>query len=115
MQASVTITVSTVSDETTVHIRPSCGSYAGGELFCLLSYPTFVGSCVFLEERVCLALRWVCGVGIVKQILNAEEKLLDGDCWLPALILVQDTQTDGAGREDVWMKEFHIKFALGRL
>jgi hypothetical protein len=31
--------------------------------------------------------------------------LLDGDCWLPRLLLVEDGETDGSGRVDVGVEE----------
>jgi len=45
---------------------------------------------VFLEEIVSISLGWGVGVGVVKEVLNTEEDLLDGDSWLPTLFFVQN-------------------------
>ena len=37
--------------------------------------------------------------------------LFDGDRWPPRLFLVEDGETDGSGRIDIWMKEGWIEFA----
>ena len=33
-------------------------------------------------------------VGIVEKVLDAEEDLLDGNCWPPVLLLVQDGEAN---------------------
>jgi hypothetical protein len=70
-----------------------------------------VGSAVFAEQIVSLCLSRRLGVGLVKQRLDAEKNLLDGDGGLPAFLLVQDGETDGARRVDVGVKERRHKLA----
>lgn len=62
----------------------------------LLSYASLVGGCILLEHGEGFALCWVVRVGIVEQILNAQQDLLDGDGRFPALVLVQDAKADGS-------------------
>ena len=54
-------------------------------------------------------------VGIVEQVLDAQQDLLDGDGGLPALVLVQDAETHSARGEDVGVEERWRKLALRRL
>lgn len=44
---------------------------------------------VLFKQIVCIGLGWRFGVGIVQQVLDAQENLLDGDCWLPTFLLIQ--------------------------
>jgi hypothetical protein len=66
---------------------------------------------VSLEEVVGLGLRGRLGVGVVQQVLDAEQDLLDGNGGLPGLIFVEDGQADGAGRVDVGVEQGRNEFA----
>ena len=57
-----------------------------------------------LEHVVRLGLGGRLRVGVVEQVLDAQEDLLDRDGRLPRLLLVQDRKADGAGRVDVWVE-----------
>ncbi len=76
--------------------------------------PPFVLRPVSLEHVVSLRLSRGLGVGVVEQVLDAEEDLLDGDGRLPRLLLVQDRQADGAGWVDVRVEERGCEFACRR-
>lgn len=52
--------------------------------------PLFVLGTIFLEHVVGVGLGGRVGVGVVQEILDAEQDLLDSDGGLPALLLVQD-------------------------
>jgi hypothetical protein len=69
--------------------------------------------CLFIlfEQIERVGLRWRVGVWFVEQRLNPKQDLLDGDCGFPAFLLVENTQTDGAGRVDVRVEERWGKFA----
>lgn len=45
---------------------------------------------ILLEQVVSVGLGWRFGVGFVEELLDAEKDLLDGDGWLPTLLLIQD-------------------------
>ena len=49
-----------------------------------------VGLSILLEEVVGFSLSRRFRIGIVEQILDSKENLLDGDRWFPSLLLVQD-------------------------
>jgi hypothetical protein len=71
----------------------------------------------------------ITNIGIVEQVLDTQQKLerqlvhfgdarfrertdlLDRDRWLPALLLIQDRETDSAGRVDVRVEESRVEFA----
>lgn len=71
----------------------------------------FICCLVFLKEVVCIRLRWRIGIWVIEKILDAQQDLLDRDCRLPAFLLVQNRQTDGAGRIDIGMEEWRNEFA----
>lgn len=73
--------------------------------------PPFVLSLVLLEHVVCLSLGRRFRVGVVQQILDAQQNLLDSNGWLPCLLLVQDGQTYRARRIDVGVEERWYKLA----
>lgn len=50
-------------------------------------------------------------VGVVEQVLHAQEDMLDRDGGFPRLLLVQDGQADGARRVDVGVEERGNEFA----
>lgn len=77
--------------------------------------PSLVLGLVVLEEVVGLGLGGTVGVGIVEEVLNAEEHLLDGDGGTPSLLLVEDGEANGPGRVHVGMEEGRDELALGRL
>jgi len=70
---------------------------------------------VLLEdlERISLGRRF--GIRIVEKVLDSQKNLLNGDGWLPCLLLVQNTEANGAGRIHVGMKQRRVEFAFGRL
>jgi len=71
-------------------------------------------SSVLAIGGVCFCLRRVLDVGIVEQILDADQELLDGDCWPPVLILVQQAEANCSRRVDVGVKQWGTKLDLGR-
>ena len=77
--------------------------------------PSLVLGLVVHEELVGLRLGGTVGVGIVEEVLDAQEHLLDGDGGTPSLLLVEDGQADGPGRVDVGMEQGRDELALGRL
>ena len=66
---------------------------------------------ILLEQVVCFGLCGRLRVGIVQQVLDAQQDLFDGDGGLPRLFLVQDAEADGAGRVDVRVEERRHEFA----
>lgn len=66
---------------------------------------------ILLEEVVRISLGWRVGVGVIKQILNAEKNLLYGDRRFPALLFVQDRQADRARWINIRVEERWDKFA----
>lgn len=66
---------------------------------------------VSLEHVVRLGLGRGLRVGVVEEVLDAEEDLLDGDGWLPRLFLVQDRQADGARGVNVGVEQWGCEFA----
>lgn len=66
---------------------------------------------VLLEQIVGVCLRRRLGVGVVEEVLDAYEDLLDSDSWLPGLLLVQYGQADGATRVDIRVEERWNEFA----
>lgn len=77
--------------------------------------PSLVLGLVVHKKLVGLGLGGAVGVGIVQEVLNAEEHLLDGDRGPPPLLLVEDGEADGAGGVDVGMEQGRDELALGRL
>jgi len=73
---------------------------------------SFVRCPILLEQVVCIRLGWRFGIGIIEQVLNADEDLPDGDCWLPTFFFVQDRETDCARRVDIWMEKRGREFAF---
>ena len=71
----------------------------------------FICYSVLLEEIVCIRLSRGVWVGIIEQILDSKENLLDSDRRLPTLLLVMDGQTDSTGRVDVGVEERWDEFA----
>lgn len=60
-------------------------------------------------EGICLC--WRLRVHLIQQHLNSYQDLFDGDGGFPALVLVQNTETNGAGRIDVRVEERRYEFA----
>ena len=52
------------------------------------SHPLLVVGSVLAEAGVSLSLSRILDVGIVEKVLDAEEDLLDGNCWPPVLLLI---------------------------
>lgn len=65
-------------------------------------------------DSVSLRLGRVLDVGLVQQVLDAEQDLLDGDGRAPVLLLVQQRQTDRPGRVHVRVEQRRLELALGR-
>lgn len=76
-----------------------------------LLYSPFICRAVFLKEIVRVGLGRGFGVGIVKQILNAQKNLLYGNRGFPGFFFVQDRETHGTGRIDVGMKKRRCELA----
>lgn len=76
-----------------------------------LLHSSFVRRAILLEEIVCVGLCRGFGVGIIKQILDTQQNLLNGDCRLPGFFFVQDRETDSAGGVDVGVEERRDEFA----
>lgn len=72
---------------------------------------SFVSLAIFLEEIVSVCLSWGFGIGLIEELLNSEEDLLNGDGRFPALFLVQDRQADRSRGIHVWMKQWWDEFA----
>ena len=73
----------------------------------------FIRGPILLEEIVGIGLSWGVGVGVVEEILNTKENLLDGDGGLPVLLLVENRQADSAGRVHVGVEQGRDEFACG--
>lgn len=73
--------------------------------------PTLILHAVFLEEIVRLSLGWGFGVGVVQQVLNAEQNLLHCDRRLPCLFFVEDGEADRARGVDIGVEERGDEFA----
>ena len=72
---------------------------------------SLVGRSILLEEIVGIRLRGRVRVGVVQEILNAEEDLSNRDGRFPPLFLVQDREAYRTGRIDVWVEERWREFA----
>ena len=70
-----------------------------------------VGWPILLEQVVSISLSRGIRVGIVEEILNAEENLFDGNSWLPTFFLVQDREANCTRGVDVRVKERGNEFA----
>lgn len=76
--------------------------------------PPLVLRAVSLEHVVRLGLGGGLRVGVVEEVLDAEEDLLDRDGRLPRLFLVQDREAHRAGRVDVGVEERRHELACKR-
>ena len=83
-------------------------------LFCFGLYPSPVFGFVVHVESVGFALGRAAGVGVVKEVLDADQDLLKGNGGSPSLLFVENRQTDRPGRVHVGMKEGRNKLTLGR-
>lgn len=90
--------------------RLGCGVLANDALDSLL-----VLDLVPLEEIVRLSLRGGLGVGVVEEVLDSQEDLLDGDGRLPGFVFIEDREANSAGWVDIRMKQGRDEFALGWL
>jgi hypothetical protein len=68
---------------------------------------------VLFEQVVCLSLSWGFGIGIVEEILHAEQDLFDRNRWLPRFLLVEDRQANSSRGVDVGMEEWRDELAYG--
>ena len=66
---------------------------------------------VLLEEVESVCLRRRLRVWLVEQRLDTQQDLLDCDSRLPAFLLVEDREADGAGGVDVGVEERRDEFA----
>lgn len=69
---------------------------------------------VLLIQIVRVGLGGRVRVGVVEQILDAQQDLLDSDGGPPGLLLVQDRQANGAARVDVGVKQRRLELACER-
>lgn len=51
------------------------------------------------------------GIGVVQEILDSEEDLLDGDGGFPGFVLVENAEADGARGVDIGVEERGREFA----
>lgn len=65
-------------------------------------------------DCVGLGLGRILDVGLVEQVLDAEQDLFDCDRGAPVLLLVQQRQADGAGGIHVGMEQWRLELAFGR-
>ena len=83
------------------------------------SHSLLVISSVLTETCVRLRLGGVLDVGVVEEVLDAEEDLLDGDGGPPVLLLVQDAETHCARWVDIgveqWWHELHLGWCGGEV
>jgi len=80
-----------------------------------LAHLAIVQRSVVLECEVGFFLRGIVRVRVVQQVLDPEEQLLDGDAGLPALVLRQYAEADGAAGVDVGVEDDWRELTLGRL
>ena len=66
------------------------------------------------ETGVSFNLERIFGVGFVQEFLDVEQYLLNSEMSAPALLLVQESQTDGAGWVDIGVEEWGHKPDLWR-
>lgn len=70
-----------------------------------------VPGAVLLEKIVSVGLSWRVGVGVVEQVLNTKQDLLDSNRRLPTFLLIQDRKTDCARWVDVRVEKGRNEFA----
>uniref|UniRef100_A0A0E9XE24 Uncharacterized protein n=1 Tax=Anguilla anguilla TaxID=7936 RepID=A0A0E9XE24_ANGAN len=85
-----------------------------GKLFGLCPHPLLVVHSVLTVYCVSFCLGRILYVGFIKKLLDTQQDLLDGDGRPPVLIFLQDGQTDGARRVDIWVKDGWFKLAFWR-
>lgn len=88
----------------------------GGDLKCgvlLDDLPHFllVRGAVFLVEVVGLSLRGRLRVGVIQEVLDTQQDLLNRNRRFPRLLLVQNRKTDGSRGVDVGVEERGNEFA----
>ena len=86
-----------------------------GVLGRLYPHPLGVLGSALLEKPVSSLLRRVCVVGIIEQLLDTHQDLLDGDGGLPAFVLVEDAEAHLATGVDVRVKNPAGSETLGSL
>jgi len=67
-----------------------------GEGSCLSPDSLLIVCSVLTIAGVSLSLGRILDVGIVEEVLDADQELLDGDGWPPILVLVQQAQANSA-------------------
>jgi len=75
--------------------------------------PLLVLETILTEDGVGLCLRGVLDVGVVEQLLDAHQDLLDGDSGAPVLLVIKQGEADGPGGVNVGVEERRLKLALG--
>lgn len=77
------------------------------------SDPLFILETILTEDGVCLGLCRVLDIGIVEQLLDAHQDLLDRDGGAPVLLIIEEGEAHRAGGVDVGVKQRGLKLALG--
>jgi len=85
-----------------------------GERSGLGSNPLLVVGSVLTVCCVRLSLRGVLDVGVIKKVLNSDQELLDGNCWPPILVLVQQAETHCARWVHIGVKQRRAELDLWR-
>lgn len=79
------------------------------------AHALLISLAILLEQLVRISLGGRVDIGLVEQLLDAEQDLLDGNRRLPALLFIEDGQAHGAGWVDIWVEERRRELALRRL
>jgi len=83
---------------------------------CCLIFDLAIVCCPILHEQLIrFPLRRGVGVGVIEQVLYAEQHLLDGNSRSPILVLVEDAETYRTRRVNVRVKERRHELTLRRL
>lgn len=80
-------------------------------LFHNLSYLLLIGGAIFLVQVIRLRLSRRLRIRIIQKILDSQQDLLDRDCGLPRLLLVQNRKANCARWIDVGMEKWRDEFA----
>jgi hypothetical protein len=82
--------------KTPLQPAPLGRSSGGGVVADQTANPLLVLGAILLKQVVRLCLGRRLGVRVVKEVLDAQQDLLDGDGGLPCLLLVENRQANGA-------------------
>ena len=83
----------------------------GWVLFDHLAHTFLISGSIFLENVVCICLRRRFGIGVVQQVLNSNENLLQCDRRAPGFFFIQDREANGARGIDIRVEEGRSEFA----